>query len=70
MASFSEKVQFTGEEYKDGTKVPRRLYRCKATARKPDEPGRTHPCKRVTDHDETGHICICGFAWGGEEHEH
>lgn len=60
MASFSDEVQFTGATYDDLSRVPRRTYRCRA---KIGQPGHMHPCKLVTDHDDTEHKCICGKKW-------
>lgn len=51
----------------DTTPVPRRTYRCKATAREADKLGHTHPCKLTTDHKDDTHRCICGKTWEREK---
>lgn len=57
-------VMHTGLRYGgDDTPVPRKTYRCKATAAEPDKLAHTHPCKLTADHDETDHVCICGKRW-------
>lgn len=54
--------------YVDGqnTPVPRRVYRCRATAaeRSPNSVDlqRKHACKIAVDHDGD-HACICGKTW-------
>lgn len=53
----------TPYEYRDGTPVSRRTYRCRATAKEPDKLGHTHLCKLTTDHAEKAHRCICGKVW-------
>lgn len=50
-------------EYRDGTPVSRRTYRCKATAQEAEKLGHTHLCKLTVDHDAEGHACICGKKW-------
>ncbi|WP_217181613.1 hypothetical protein [Streptomyces sp. AC495_CC817] len=54
--------------YKDATQtpVPRRTYRCPATASERSEHNinlqRKHACKITVDHDGD-HQCICGMTW-------
>ena len=47
----------------DGEPVPYPTYRCKATMQKAGEPGKTHLCRRVIDHEENEHKCICTIKW-------
>ena len=56
----------TGEKYKDDIPVPRRMYRCRATASEVSPHNkdvmRKHVCKITVDHADN-HKCVCGKSW-------
>ena len=62
----AQQFGLTGHQYDQmfgGGPVPYPRYRCKATAKESDRPGRTHLCRKPIDHDDENHICICGEKW-------
>lgn len=71
MTKHSPVMHFTGGDGKvityggadDKTPVPRRTYRCPATAKDATRLDHTHPCKLTVDHDEAAHQCVCGKQW-------
>jgi len=52
--------------YEDGIPVPRKTYRCKTTVAEVEVKGKTHLCKKVTDHPG-GCLCICGVEFNPKE---